>query len=78
MDMSAILRAVPGADPAFVDLMLKAPEPPAHDRERLLHALPELHRLFLEKKLLLPFGDDEKWQSLLREEKRLIANYEAV
>lgn len=78
MDLSAVLRAVPGADPAFVELMQKAPEPPAGDRERLIHALPELHRLFLEKKLLLPFGDDEKWQSLLREEKRLIANYEAV
>lgn len=78
MDLSAILRAVPDADPAFAELMQHAPEPPPQDRERLLRSLPELHRLFLEKKNLLATGSDKDWARLLLEEQRIIANYEAV
>lgn len=74
MKLAEIIHAVPSADPAFVKTMEAMPEPPGAARDLLLQRLPELHRLFLEKRRIAASGDEVAWNKLVEQEAALIAS----
>ena len=72
MNMAEILKSVPGADPVFVKIMQKVPEPPHASRSMVLQRLPELHRIFLEKRRIAALGDEKAWQEIIKKEAALV------
>lgn len=52
-----IRSVVPLADPEFIRTFEQLPEPPPGAFEHVMQILPELHRLFLEKRAAAEKGD---------------------
>jgi hypothetical protein len=76
MDRAVILTHVPDADPVFVELVSRLPDPPAADRARILDRLSDLHRLFLEKRRASDAGDESAWNRVVDQEVALISSME--
>ncbi|MFA4954849.1 MAG: hypothetical protein WC641_06065 [Patescibacteria group bacterium] len=57
MTNDVILRAIPHADPVFVEILSHLPEPPPGAYEQVVQSLPGLHDLFLRKRNALQKGD---------------------
>ncbi len=70
---SLILQYVPNADPRFVAVLEKAPDPPAVVRERVLQRLPDVYRAFLAKRRAEQAEDLEQWERAIEQEKQMIA-----
>lgn len=70
MTNDVILRAIPHADPVFVEILSHLPEPPSGAYERVVQSLPELHDLFLRKRDALQKGDAAGLREVVEAEMR--------
>lgn len=74
MNAAIVTQHVPQADPVFVEILGRLPDPPTENREALLKLLPELHRQFLEKRRAFQEDDGKAWNAVMEDQLRLIQN----
>ena len=73
MRADQITAIVPNAHPEFLRIMAGLPDPPADAYELLMQTLPELHRLFLEKRRAALAGDRDSFFTVAEREAELVA-----
>ena len=69
---SLVTRLVPNADPDFVDLLSRLPEPPPSSDGALGDHLRTLHQLFLEKRRAAETLDVAAWSRIVEHEVKMI------
>ncbi|MBU1032731.1 MAG: hypothetical protein ABII13_03900 [Patescibacteria group bacterium] len=72
MKSEIILKQIPNADPEFLKIMEKQPEPSDEIREKVVDALPKLHDLFLKKRNAALCKDEQAFMSLVEQEVALL------
>ncbi len=72
MRADIITQAVPGADPEFIQILGRLPEPPAGVFEKIIKLLPRLHQIFLAKRSADRTGDEEEFARLMQKELDLL------
>jgi len=72
MRADVITQAVPDADPEFIQILGRLPDPPAGMFEKMLKLLPKLHEIFLAKRAADRSGDKEEFARLMQKELYLL------
>jgi len=67
-----LANVVPNADPDFLRVMSRLPDPPPHAYEFVIAALPKLHALFLEKRDAVAKNDIPAFEKIIEEEVELL------
>ncbi len=78
MRADIVTQAVPGADPEFIQILGRLPEPPAGVFEKLLKLLPKLHQIFLAKRSADRTGDEDEFARLMQKELDLVQKVTGV
>ncbi|MDQ7814421.1 MAG: hypothetical protein RDU25_01260 [Patescibacteria group bacterium] len=72
MRSDVITQVVPNADPEFIQILERLPEPPAVIHEKLLQLLPKMYGIFLAKRAADRVGDTEEFARLMQKELDLL------
>ncbi len=77
MRADTIHHVIPHADPTFLRLLERLPEPPPNSMEQVMHSLPRLHEIFL--KLLAASNEHhgEQFMSQLQAQLKWLEQIEA-
>jgi hypothetical protein len=76
MRRDTVTQVVLNADPDFLRIFEKLPEPPPAAYERVMRALPRLHEMFLLKRNAALKEDVEEFDRIVGQEIELIAQAE--
>jgi len=71
-----ITQFIPHADPEFIRVMEKLPEPPPDAYERAVKYLPLIYELFMAKREAVAKGDTDKFKRVVDEEAALLRRAE--
>lgn len=78
MGNDIILDAVPNADPVFVHLLSRLPDPPKADYATMREHLRALHRIYEEKRRAADDLDEDAWNAVVEKEVRVIQYADVV
>ncbi len=73
-----VYQAINMPDPDFVSEMMQMPDPKPEDLEKILTALPILHKFFLRKKSAYKNRDTKEFQKVLEEEIDYLKDFDAM
>jgi len=71
-----ITQIIPHADPDFIRVMEKFPDPPSEAYERALKYLPQLYDLFVQKREAAKRGDSQAFKRIVDQEIALLRQAE--
>jgi len=76
MRADIITQAVPHADPDFLRILDRIPDPSPDSYEISMRVLPRLHELFLEKREAASKNDGERFMKIVHAELKLLEKLE--